>query len=210
MRDIIFYPLAAIFAGACIFIALDPYAERLPSGPVSGGGRNAEDVIVSGRELSRFVAGPEVSLSLDVRSLTQGEAILWIDRQAGGSYDDPRRGPHLVIAEDVEYAMESRPIEVTIEARTAGEFPASQFEANYLATADGESGWVRFDLTDEFQPFTFSFTTPARGSEMGYDYLGIRPLAPDKHREMEIKSVRVRATGPKGASPPPPRRDLMP
>jgi len=210
MRDSVFFPLAALLAGACIYIALDPYAERLPAGPVSGGGRNAEDITISGPELNRFVTGPDMSLSLNVRAGPSDESVLRIDRQAGGVYDDPRRGPHLVIAEDIEYAMESRPVEVTIEARNAGDFPASQFEANYLATAEGESGWVRFDLSGEFRPYTFSYVTPPRGGDMGYDYLGIRPVAPDKHREMEVRSVRVRAMGPKGEAPPPKPRDLMP
>ena len=34
---------------------------------------------------------------------------------------------------------------------------------------------------------------------MGYDVLGIRPVAPDKRRTMEVKAVRVHAVGPKKA-----------
>ena len=209
MRDFLFYPLAAALAGAFVFVALDPYAERLPGGPVSAGGRNVEDVTVSGLELNRFITGQEMSVSINVRTAPDGETLLWIDRKAGVPYDDPRRGPHLVIAEDIEYAMESRPIEVIIEARATGEFPASQFEVNYFAKVDGESGWTAFNLTPDFQPYTLSFHTPKRDGDMGYDYIGIRPAAPDKHREMEVRSVRIRATAPKGTPPASSGRDLL-
>lgn len=209
MRDFLFYPLAATLAGAFIFVALDPYAARLPSGPVSAGGRNVEDVTVSGVELNRFITGEEMSISIDLRAAADGETVLWIDRDAGVSYDDPRRGPHLVIAEDIEYAMESRPIEVIIEARSAGAFPASQFEVNYFAKVEGESGWVAFNLTPDFQAHTLTYHTPQRDGDMGYDFIGIRPVAPDKHREMEVRSVRVRATGPKGKPPASAGRDLL-
>jgi hypothetical protein len=209
MRDFLFYPLAATLAGAFIFVALDPYASRLPSGPLSAGGRNVEDVTVSGAELNRFITGEELSISIDIRQAADGETVLWIDRNAGVAYDDPRRGPHLVIAEDIEFAMESRPIEVIVEARAAGDFPASQFEVNYFSKVDGESGWEAFNLTQDFQPYTLAYHTPAREGDMGYDFIGIRPVAPDKHREMEVRSVRVRATGDKGKPPASQGRDLL-
>jgi hypothetical protein len=209
MRDFLFYPLAATLAGAFIFVALDPYAARLPSGPVSAGGRNVEDVTVAGPELNRFITGEELSVSIDIRPAADGETVLWISRDAGVSYDDPRRGPHLVIAEDIEYAMESRPIEVIVEARQGTNFPASQFEVNYFSKVEGESGWVAFNLTPDFQAHTLSYHTPQRGGDMGYDYIGIRPVAPDKHREMEVRSVRVRAAGAKGDAPAQAGRELL-
>ena len=211
MRDILFFPLAAALAGAFVFLALDPYGERLPSGPVSGGGRNAEDISISGAELNRFVVGEGGGVTIDIGKATDdGEIILRIDRDASATYEDPRMGPHLVLAEDVEFALESRPIEVIIEARSAGEFPASRFEASYFAKTEGESGWQGFDLTPEFQPYTLTFFTPKRGGDMGYDFVGIRPVTPDKHREMEVRSVRIRSAGVKGTPPEKPANGLLP
>lgn len=200
MRDHLFFPASAVIAAAFVFVALDPYAERLPSGPVSGGGRDAQDITVSGVELNRFIVGETGGATLDLMQPEGGAAVLRIDRQAG-DYGDPRLGPHLMLAEDLEYALESRPIEVVIEARSVGDFAASQFEANYFAKVDGESGWRQFTLTREFQPYTLTFHTPRRGREEGYDYLGIRPVAPDKHRVMDIRSVRVHATATKSEPP---------
>jgi hypothetical protein len=201
MRDFLFFPIAAALAGAFVFVALAPYAERLPSGPVSAGGRDALDLTIQDKELNRFVIGDLGGISMDLVSPEGGTHFLRIDRQSTAAYEDPRLGPHLVLAEDLEFALESRPIEVVIEARAAGEFPASQFEANYFAKIEGESGWQTFTLTQEFAPYTLTFHTPRRGREEGYDYIGIRPVAPDKHRIMDVRSVQVRAAGDKGTPP---------
>jgi hypothetical protein len=199
MRDTFFFPLAAVLAGAFIFTAIQPFADRPPSGPLSAGGRNAEDVTAQGDELHRFVPGN--FNGLEIVDTPEGK-VLRITMLDTEKYEDPRSGPHIVLAADLEYAFESRPIQVTIEARAATEFGASQFQANYFAKSEGESGWRTFDLTHEFQPFSFEFNVPAFGGTEGYDYLAIRPVVPDKKRAMDVRSVRIRAIGPKKAPPP--------
>jgi hypothetical protein len=201
MRDILFFPIAAVLASTFIFVALDPYAERLPSGAVSGGGRNAQDLTVKDTELNRFIVGDVGGISLDLIRPDGGQPFLRIDRQASATYENLRLGPHLVLAEDMEVALESRPIEVIIEARSVGDFAASAFEANYLARAGNESGWQEFPLTREFQSYTLSYFTPRRGRDEGYNFIGIRPVAPDKHRVMDVRSVRIRSAGNKGTPP---------
>lgn len=190
MRDRLFFPLAFVLASSFILMALQPFAERVPSGPVSGGGRNAEDVTIKDAELHRFQPGNYDSIQI-IPASGESPTLLRITRQATEDYQDPRSGPHLILAEDIEYAMEHRRIQIDIEARAAGEFAASQFEANYFAKAEAETGWKAFDLTPAFQTFSFTFDVPARGETQGYDYIGIRPVAPDKSRVMEVRSVRV-------------------
>lgn len=201
MRDILFFPVAAALASTFIFVALDPYAERLPTGVVSGGGRDAQDLTVKDTELNRFTVGNIKGMGIQLIRPDGGLPFLRIDRQASADYDDPRLGPHLVLAEDMEVALESRPIEVIIEARSVGETPASAFEANYFAKVEGESGWRQFPLTREFQTYTLSYFTPRRGREEGYDFIGVRPVAPDGLSEMDVRSVRIRSAGDKGTPP---------
>lgn len=196
MDDRLFFPLAAALAGAFIFIALNPLAERLPTGPVSGGGGNAMDITVRGDDLHRFVAGKYENLAF-IRPGAGAPALLQLTRRAGETYEDPRTGPHLVLAEDLEYAYEKRTIRIEIEARSAGAYPASQFEADYYAKAEFETGWKTFDLTAEFRTYALSFDAPPRGEIEGYDYLGVRPIAPDKQRTMEIRSIRFIGVGEK-------------
>ena len=63
---------------------------------------------------------------------------------------------------------------------------------------------MKFDLTPDFQPYRFTFDVPSYAGTEGNDYLGIRPVVPDKKRVMEIRSVRFHAVGPKTAPPPAP------
>lgn len=201
MRDTLFFPLAAVVAGAFIVTALQPFVERPPSGPVSCGNcGNKEDKTISGAELHRFLPGNYDGIAVMV-SPEGGPPVLRITRLADQIYEDPRSGAHIVLAEDLEYAFESREIEILIEARAVTDFGATQFEADYFAKAEGESGWKPFNLTRDFQTYSFKFNAPPRGDTEGYDYLGIRPVAPDKRRVMEVRSVRIHAVGPKTAAP---------
>jgi len=185
-----------LLAAAFVLLALDPFAYRPPNGPASAGGRNAEDVTVRGEELHRFVPG-----EMGAISIVPPEPVLLISRTADQVYEDPRSGPHIVLAEDLEYAFESRPVQVTIEARGGGAFPASQFEANYMARAGSESGWKSFELTTDFAAYSFTHTVAERGDSEGYDFVGIRPVSSGKRRDIEIRSIRIRSTGPKPITP---------
>jgi hypothetical protein len=201
MRDYIFFPLAAILAGVFILMGLQPWAERVPSGPVSCGRcANPEDRTVEGNELHRFVPGNYNGLKI-VTPDGGGAPVLRITRAAEEQYGNPESGPHVVIDSDLEVAFEDRPIEVIITARSVGEIAADRFEADYFARSDsdGESGWQPFGLTREFKDYAFTFQVPNRGGVMGYDVLGIRPIAPDKRRTMEVKAVRIHAVGPRKA-----------
>lgn len=201
MRDFLFFPLAGALASAFIFVAANPFASRLPTGPVSGGGRNAQDITVQGEELNRINPGQQAGAILTLVKPEGGKAFMRIDRPPGDRYENPRSGPHLVLAEDLEFALESRPIEVVIEARSVGDAPAAQFEANYFAKTEGESGWQAFPLTREFQSYTLSFHTPKRGREEGYDFVGLRPVVAATHATMDVRSVEIRSVGKKATPP---------
>lgn len=197
MPDSLFFPASALLAGLLVLLALQPFAERPPSGPISAGAGNAEDVTVQGEQLHRFLPGDVGGITF--QSDDNGQTTVRLSRLAEYIYDDPRVGTHLVIAEDLEYAFENRPIEITIEARSTGEVPATDFQANYLARPGEESGWQTFTLTRDFAPYSFEYSPPRRGETLGYDFLGIRPVVPEKRRTMEIRSIRLHAIGPKAA-----------
>ncbi|HEV7690933.1 MAG TPA: hypothetical protein VGO52_08930 [Hyphomonadaceae bacterium] len=198
MRDYIFFPLAAILAAVFVLMGLQPWAERVPTGPLSCGRcANPEDVTADGKELHRFVPGNYNGLEI-VTPDGGGAPVLQITRAADEQYGNPESGPHVVIDSDLECTLAGREIEVIVTARSVGGIAADKFEVDYFARADaeGESGWRDFALTREFKDYPFNFKTPNRGGVMGFDVLGIRPVAPDKRRTMEVKAVRIHAVGP--------------
>jgi hypothetical protein len=191
MSDKLFYPAAALLAGLLVFLAIDPLASRPPRGPVSGGGRDATDITVAGEELHRFLPG-KIGGIVILPATDDSPITLRLQRMANQLYDDPRDGPHLVIAEDVEVALAGKPMEISFEARALGGIAAEQFEANYWATTGSESGWKAFSLSTQFQTYSFTWTPPEQAGVLGYDYLGVRPVSPEKRRSMEIRSIRIR------------------
>jgi hypothetical protein len=195
MRDRLFFPLSATLAAAFVFMAIQPFADRPPRGPLSAGGRNVEDVTLQDRELYRFLPGNYNGLQI-IKPQDGQPTLLRITRQAEEIYENPQYGPHILLDSDIELGLEARTIEVVIEARSTEPFPASRFEAFYQARPDAGSGWIGFDLTRDFAPYTFQFETPPLGV-MSYDWFAIRPVAPDKLRTMEVKSVRFHAVSPK-------------
>jgi hypothetical protein len=199
MSDRLFFSFSVLLAASFVVLALEPFVDRPPRGPVSGGGRNAQDVTVTGTELHRLQPGDMGGL--EIVEGDDGALTARMTRLAEQTYVEPRSGPHIVLAEDLEFAFQSKAVEVTVEARSTGDFAASQIEVNYMARADAESGWRIFDLTREFAPYSFTWTTPERGATEGYDYIGLRPSAPDKRRTMEVRSIRVRVAPEGGGEP---------
>jgi hypothetical protein len=152
---------------------------------------------VADQELNRFLPGKIGGIEL-LSGAKGAPLTLRLQRMANQLYEDPRDGPHLVIAEDVELAMAGRAVEVILEARSVGDTAAEQFEANYLAGVEEQSGWRAFPLTREFQAYSFVWTPPEQTGVLGYDYLGVRPVTPAKRRTIEIRSIRIRLASASG------------
>jgi hypothetical protein len=201
MTDRIFFPATAAAAGLFALLALQPWSDRPPSGPVSGGGRDAQDITVEGRELYRLRTGEAGEIRI-VSGESGAPVAARLTLMPRAEYAEPQSGPYLTLAEDVELALESRPIEITIVARAVGEFAAERFEANYVARPGVESDWRSFALTAEFAPHVMTWTTPPVGGELGYDHLGLRPAPGPERRTMDIQSIRIRAAGPRIEPPP--------
>ena len=186
LPDFAFYPLAVLLAGLMIFLALAPYEDRKPSGPMSGAGGDVSHLIVSGDDLYRFVAGEAGTIGLEEIGET---VLLRITLRAGEIYDLVSYGPNLPLESDLERQYAGKRIKVTVRARYAGDFPAEFFEANYSTGRTENSGWRRFELGPAFQDYSFVYAPPAADAQFGQDYLGVRPVAPEKRRTIEVSRI---------------------
>lgn len=202
MSDIIFYPVALIAALAIIAAAALPGRDRLACGSVSGAGTNYQSIGVSGDDLCRFEASGEVDIDL----IKSGEQIthVMVTANSGTLGDRPDRNPHFRLAADLERFFAGHEIRVTIEARPSSESGATAFEANYSAGFEGNSGWRLFDLSRDYEPYTFTWDVPQRAAEeIAVDYLAIRPVIPEKSRSIDIRSVKFERLGRTPETPAP-------
>ncbi|WP_018148888.1 hypothetical protein [Henriciella marina] len=188
MTDRIFFLCAFLAAAVMVAIAVLPGFNTRPTGPVSGGNTDYRRIEVSGAQLNRFVAGGDADISL-VRA--DGEAALRIEVAAATLADDPIRGPHFILDRDLETVFAGREVRITIRARAADQYGAEQMRVNYSVGSAIESGWEKFTITREFADSVFTWTPPERtpGTDAGYDYLGIRPVVPEKQRAILVQSV---------------------
>ncbi|MCI4645540.1 MAG: hypothetical protein MRY64_12235 [Hyphomonadaceae bacterium] len=192
MRDRLFFPAIFLLAAALVWLALLPGVGALPSGPVSVGDGQYRQIEVSGLELNRIEAGGEVDIQL-VRG--EGPAYLRMETIAGALPDDPLRGPHFMLAADLEVQFSGFEMEITVRAKPGERLGATQMMVNYSTGRDGESGWETFDLRPDWEDFTFRYRVPVKTGENGLDYLAIRPVTPDKTRSLLIESIRFRRRG---------------
>jgi hypothetical protein len=148
-------------------------------------------VTVKDADLHRFQPGNYDSLQI-IPASGDTPILLRLTRQRDGGLS----GPAIRAAPDPggrrRVRMEHRQIQIDIEARAAGDFAAS--------TVRGElsrEGGVR-DRLEVVRPDTgvpdihvHLRDAAARRGILAYDFIGIRPVAPDKYRTMEVRSVRV-------------------
>ena len=66
LPDQLFFPIVVLLAVTMVVLALRPFADRKPSGPVSGAGRDALNLTIEGDELYRWALGRPTHEVLDV------------------------------------------------------------------------------------------------------------------------------------------------
>ena len=187
MKDRYFYPLFVLVLAGIIMLALWPglnNSEGRPRDILTDG------YLLSGSKLQSLTAAP-------------GTIVHFIDAQDGKpvlavlSSNNPRTlaGPSAgvfgTLSPNYEEAFGGRTLEITITARAASVDPLEEFSAGYFTAGDGDSGWRKFTLTDEFTDHIFTFTTKPPKGKPGNDYVGIWPGEDGKSDKMELKSIRI-------------------
>lgn len=88
------------------------------------------------------------------------------------SYGKP--GFHLTLPKAFEQAASGQTVRVTVAARRAPDASGKSFAIAYSTNDVGKSGWQRFDLTDQFASYSFTYQVPVMKAGND-DYIGILP-----------------------------------
>lgn len=187
MRDRIFFSLAGVLVLAMIFLGLQPGIGRLPDGPVAGDGLNYNRIVIDGPYLNKVVAGGDARTRI-LRTPERGY-LLEIEAAVDALPAEPELGPHFRLAPDIELQFSGRKIRVTLRVRPSDDQGAMEMKANYSAGRSGQSGWQEFALQPGFTDFSFEYDVPPATGEQGVDYLGIRPVVPEKQRGIVVERI---------------------
>ena len=170
MRDRFFFPAALALVAMMVFLAIRPGIGALPSGAVAGDGANYNKITIEGDYLHKVFAGGNAKTELV--DGPDNKTLLYIEAETGALRDEP------------------------VRARPADDRGAMQIAMNYSAGRVGESGWRIFDLKPEFSDLSFDYDVPRIEGDQGVDYLGIRPVVPNKSRAVLIERITLDRIGP--------------
>lgn len=187
MRDRTFFLLVAFLLIAMTWIALAPGIGALPTGAVTGDGRDYSVITIEDSYLNKVYAGGDAITRLQKDS--SGSRELYVEAEANHLSDSPELGPHFKLAGDIETQFSGMKIRVTIQARPSSTRGAEQIAINYSAGRAGESGWRVFDLQPQSSTVSFDYNVPLALGEQGNDYLGLRPVVPTKSRAVIVEKV---------------------
>ena len=186
MTDTVFFPLAGLIAVLMISLAMRQPGGALPTGSISGADTDYRIIRVGGVELNRFVPSEYADYAIVP---TDSGPVLRITPTQDFFPANADSGPHFRLAPDIETVFSGRELRVSVRARSTAEDGAAQFELNYFAGPEGQSGWQRFQLEPNFKNFSFEFKVPAAKQDQGVDFLGIRPVIDAKGAGIEIESL---------------------
>ena len=151
-----------------------------------------EDVVelIAHVDVSGAALGEVVQASEAVEVTVSSDGVL-----LSGSVDEALTsggmtgGAHLEIGAATGGHLTGQVVTVNFTARTMGGEPA-RMAAAYSTHAIGNSGWQYFDLSEEFQDFSFEYAVP-EGVDPNPDYLGFWPI---RETSVELASVSISTT----------------
>ena len=140
------------------------------------------------------LTGPDGSSIVEILSReTKGKLI----RLSGVSTDTPplgKPGIYLGLPEAVEKAMSGVKVKVTVVARAATGSTNRSFALAYSTNEVGNSGWRKFALSSELQPYSFTYQVGEMVSGLG-DFIGLLPSPDEDNGAVEVASIAVERVG---------------
>ena len=187
MKDWLFYPLVLAFVVAMVYYALSLATyEKIDS---------SKGLVVEGRFLSTLYASPGTSYSIagdNVNPFAYAVLSAHVSRENA----PPSAGVFLTLGAEDKKVFAKQNLRISIRARKGRANPVESFDIQYFAK-DVESGWRTFELTNEFEDYSFDYR--AGNANAGEnDYLGIWPDVAGEALTMDVKWLKIEVAGPEG------------
>lgn len=192
MRDLYFFPLAALFVAGIIFFAVNAggEAETRSDAEVLQHG-----YILSGPDFAALTASPGTNFVPPTAETGEPNYAVLSAQVARGDAQTSI-GVFATLGPQYEKIFAERNIEITVRARQGQERPSKTFEVGYYTLDAGASGWKRFELTDDFEDYAFTFRPGLPQDEAEIDYLGIWPAPEGENKSIEVERITVKVVTP--------------
>ncbi len=186
--DWVFYPLAALIAGAIILFSLNYWPGRL-KGESPFVGPPEQGFVVAAEQLQILQAGPGLSAQI----MEGGDGFtLRVAAGHGPDDGDKSAGVFLTLPQTYSSAFADKTVELTMIVRAAGANPSPQVFIGYYATGRADSPRTFCPLTAHWQACRLLFHVPAANNNDDIDFVGIWPDPDGLSRTADIREVQVR------------------
>lgn len=186
LKDRFFYPIAVVVIAAMIWFAL---SRAKPSH------LQTIDICTSGYELKgedliQLVASPGTNYDFFAPQNTEA-AYVKLYSHVPRDKADASAGVFAPIPSQYTQLFQEKTIRLTVKARAGRTDPLKTFDAGYFSLTAGSTNWKTFDLTDEFQKYSFEFM-PLKAAPSGeVDYFGIWPGVEGKQKTMDVETMHI-------------------
>jgi len=192
MRDLFFFPLAALFVAGMIYFALSMGGETET--------RSDADVlrdgyVLSGLDFSALTAAAGTNFIVpDETQINVNYVVMsaQVPREGGPA----SLGVFATLGPQYEKVFADRTIEITVRARQGQVNPSESFEMGYYTLDAGASGWKEFEITENFEDYAFRFKPGLPQDEAEIDYLGIWPSPSGESKSIDVERITVKVVQP--------------
>ena len=186
IRDRFFYPLLIVVITMIVIVAMLPSCrDNLSETEIV-----SEGYLVQGDDLALIQASPGTTV-LFVGKTSAEPAFVTAAAHLSRSSAPASAGVFAPLGSDYEQALAGRDLRMTVTARQGSTNPTDSFRVGYFTAGAGDSGWKIFDLTPEFQDYSFTFTPPVPTEAPDLDYFGVWPDEEGEQREMDISRFKI-------------------
>lgn len=187
LKDRFFYPLAlALIAGMIWFALSRAQLSDIISADVCKSGYTVE-----GEDLAFLQAGPGTNYNYFAPQRDNPAYVSLYSHIARDKANPPSAGVFVSIGYQYAQVFHGKTIRMTIRARAGRRNPLDNFDAGYFSLAAGTTDWQRFDLTDNYQDYSFDFSPRKTEATLDIDYFGIWPGVEGKQTTMDVEKFQV-------------------
>jgi len=186
LRDYIFFPLMALIVTGIIYAALYPGQKN----QLTDDAILTEGYLAEGESLKFIQASPGTSVEY-ISGEGEAAPYLILTAHLPRETAPPSAGIFAPLNAPYEQAFAGKTLSMTIRAKQISEMPLDQFRAGYFTAGAGDSGWNIFDLTPDYQNFSFTFQPKASDARPDLDYFGIWPDEQGEQRTMAVSQYRI-------------------
>jgi len=187
LKDRFFYPLALASIAGMIWFALS----RAQLSDILSADVCKSGYIVEGEDLALLQAGAGTNYDYFAAQRDNPAYVSLYSHIARDKADPPSAGVFAPISYQYAQLFHGKTIRMTIRARAGHRNPLDRFDAGYFSLVAGASDWQIFNLTNNFQDFSFDFSPQTEEITQDIDYFGIWPGVEGNQTIMDVEKFQI-------------------